>query len=153
MRTINYERGCARESGVTLIEVLVAVFITVLGVLGAASLQLNAIKFNYIANTRSHATQLAYDALDRMRANRGAALAGEYSLDIEDEAPTGDSFTEQDLSEWLDELATRLPAGDGSIAVDGDNVTIVVQWDESRVVDTREANAPVIESFRFESRL
>lgn len=153
MRPISLGRQRAKQQGVTLIEVMVAVFITVLGVLGAASLQLNAIKFNYVANTRSHATLLAYDALDRMRANRTPALNGAYSVELADDAPTGDSFAEQDLREWLNELATRLPAGDGSITLSGNNVVIVVQWDESRVAGTREASAPDLESFRFESRL
>lgn len=153
MRIKSLTNKRAAQQGVTLIEVMVAVFITVLGVLGAASLQLNAIKFNYIANTRSHATMLAYDALDRMRANRGPALAGSYNIALTSDAPTGNSFTESDLREWLNELSNRLPLGDGSIAVNLDEVTIVVQWDESRLSDTRESTAPAIESFRFESRL
>lgn len=153
MRSINESSRGTTQRGVSLIEVLVATFITVLGVLGAASLQLNSVKFNHVANTRSHATMLAYDAIDRMRANRGPALAGQYDIKLTDDAPNGNSFTEQDLREWLTEVGSRLPAGDASIEVDGQDVVVTVQWDESRISDTREENAADMASFRFESRL
>ena len=86
-----------RQTGATLIEVLVAVLVTVIGVLGAASLQMNSVKFNHIANTRSHATMLAYDVIDRMRANRAAALNGSYDIPLADSAPNGNSIPETAL--------------------------------------------------------
>lgn len=141
------------EQGATLIEVMVAAFITALGVLGAASLQLNAVKFNHIANTRSHATLLAYDGMDRMRANRTAALGGRYNISLYDDPPTGSDFVAQDIRDWRDELATRLPSGRGSIEVDGDTATVIVQWDESRLKETREADSGDFARFQFESRL
>ena len=141
------------QAGVSLIEVLVAVFITVIGVLGAASLQLNSVKFNYAANARSHATLLAHDMIDRMRANRGPAIAGDYDLAMDDDAPTANTFTESDLREWLQEVNTQLPAGDASVAIDGSIVTVTLQWDESRLNETREAGAPNLQTFVYESRL
>lgn len=142
-----------KQAGATIIEVLVAVLVTVIGVLGAASLQMNSVKFNHIANTRSYATMLAYDVIDRMRANRTAALNGSYDIALNDDAPTGNSIPETDLREWLNELSGRLPTGDGSVVRNGASITVTVQWDESRLNATREAGSGSLESFSFETEL
>ncbi len=57
------------KNGFTLIEVLVAVVILALGLLGLAGLQASGLGNNQSAYNRSLATQLAYDMVDRMRAN------------------------------------------------------------------------------------
>jgi Tfp pilus assembly protein FimT/uncharacterized membrane protein len=62
------------QKGVFLVEVLIAVLVAATGVLGASALQLNAVKFNQIANVRSTAVFLAQDITDRMRVNRELAL-------------------------------------------------------------------------------
>lgn len=142
-----------RQSGATLIEVMVSVLVTVIGVLGAASLQLNSVKFNHLANTRSYATMLAYDVIDRMRANRSQALVGSYDLTLTASAPAGASIAAVDLQDWLNELSTRLPAGDGSITRNGSTFTITVQWDESRLSQTRETGSGATESFSFVTEL
>ncbi len=137
------------QSGVSLIEVLIAVLITATGVLGASALQLNSVKFNQLANVRSTAVFLANDITDRMRANRAKALIGEYDLAIDAEAPTGDTITEVDLREWLSELEQRLPGGDGSISRNGNALTVTVQWDESRMAKSRIIGDGDIQSFVF----
>ncbi len=43
------------QRGATLIEVLVALLITAIGVMGAAAVQLNSVKFNQAAKFRSNA--------------------------------------------------------------------------------------------------
>lgn len=129
-------------AGYTLIEVLVAVLITALGVVGMAAAHLSALKFNQTAEVRSQATLLAYDIADRMRANRRAALSGDYDTALPDTSPSSPSAVhETDLKEWLDALTGRLPSGDGAIARNGTTFTITVQWDESRVGKSRLANA------------
>lgn len=143
----------SKQRGATLIEVMIAVLITVIGVLGAASLQLNSVKFNQLANTRSYATILSYDVIDRMRANRNQAIAGSYDIALADDAPKGDSVADIDLQDWLTEVGARLPAGDASITRNGSTFTVVIQWDESRVSETREANAGDTESFTFVTEL
>lgn len=143
----------SRQQGVTLIEVLVAVLITATGVLGAAAMQLNAVKFNQASTTRSTAVFLANDISDRMRANRADALVGRYDLAINDDAPTGTEIYKVDIQDWLQEIARRLPAGDASIARDNNNFTITIQWDESRLSKTREAGAGDNQTFVFQTRL
>lgn len=59
-----------RLRGVTLIEVLVALVIVAVGLLGLAGLQVRGLSIQKDAHGRAIATQLALDLADRMRANR-----------------------------------------------------------------------------------
>lgn len=68
----------ANARGFTLIEVLIAVVVLSIGLLGLASLQSNGLRFNQSAQMRTQATQLAYDMSDRMRANMAAVSNGAY---------------------------------------------------------------------------
>jgi type IV pilus assembly protein PilV len=61
-----------RTQGLTLIEVLVAVFVLAIGLLGAASLQLVGSRGNNSAYLRSQATILANDLAERMHVNIAA---------------------------------------------------------------------------------
>jgi type IV pilus assembly protein PilV len=139
--------------GATLIEVLVTLLVAGIGVLGAASLQMNAVKFNHLANTRSYASILAYDVSDRMRANRDDALAGRYDLAMTANPPSGAAIYAVDIREWLTELSTALPGGDGSIGRTGNVFTIEVNWDESRVSASRESQSDHIGRFVFITEL
>lgn len=124
-----------REAGATLVEVLVAVLVLSIGLLGVAGAQLASLRNNHSAWLRSEATLRAYDILDRMRANRERALAGDYDIALGAAAPAGTSIAAVDLQEWRQALA-RLPHGDGAIAraVNGTQTlfTVTVQWDDSR---------------------
>ena len=131
----------ARTAGFTLIEVLVALLVTALGVFGLVAANLNALKFNHAATVRSHANLLAYDIADRMRANRFAALSGSYELAMSASAPTGSAIHEVDLRDWLRAVAGQLPSGDGSVARTNSTFTITLQWDEARIGATRLADA------------
>lgn len=142
-----------RQAGVTLIEVLVAVLITAVGVMGAAAMQLNSVKFNQAANTRSTAVFLANDIADRLRANRAIAILGGYDLAMADSAPSGTAMNQIDLQEWLLELASRLPAGDGAISRNGNTFSIALQWHEGRLSKTKEAGAGDTQSFVFVTEL
>ena len=69
-----------RERGFTLIEILVALLVLSFGLLGLAMLQATGLRFNTDSYMRSQATILAYDLVDRMRANKAGADAGNYCL-------------------------------------------------------------------------
>ena len=60
-----------RACGFTLIEVMVALIILVLGVLGAAAMTLAAIRDSKQSGLRSQASAFAYELSDLMRANAG----------------------------------------------------------------------------------
>jgi type IV pilus assembly protein PilV len=58
-----------RQRGFSLIEVMVALIVLVLGVLGSAAMTLNALRDNKQSAVRSQATAMAYELADLMRAN------------------------------------------------------------------------------------
>ncbi len=60
-----------RWRGVSLIEVMVAVFVLSVGVLGVTGLQMTAKRANYEAVQRTTAAALSQDIIERMRANPG----------------------------------------------------------------------------------
>jgi type IV pilus assembly protein PilV len=126
------------QGGATLVEVLVAVLVLSIGLLGIAGLQLSALQNNRNAHVRSQASMLAYYIADRMRANRTVALTGGYDVDF-GETPAGVTLNELDLRNWKTELANTLPSGDGEITLTtvGTNVVarIRVRW-TTRVGDS-----------------
>ncbi len=69
--------GPRRCRGTTMMEVLVAVFVLSIGVLGVAGLQVTAKRSNYEATQRATATALAQDIIERMRSN--SAELGTYT--------------------------------------------------------------------------
>jgi len=68
-----------RQRGVGIIEVLVALVVVSLGVLGMANLQLKGIKHSSSGYNRSKALMVAENITSRMRANRAGVLAGSYN--------------------------------------------------------------------------
>ena len=141
-----------KNTGFTLIEVLIAMLVLAVGLLGLAGLQATSLNNNQRAYYRSQATILAYDIADRMRANRSAV--GNYLTSFMDPTTattksdclptslpaTGCSQTdmaENDLFEWNGEV-TNLPGGVGTITVAAGVYTIDITWDEDR--DGEDAN-------------
>ncbi len=116
--------------GFTLIEVMVAVVVLSIGLLGVAGMQLSSLKGGNDALVRAQAVLGAEDILDRMRANRQAGLAGNYNINFTD-ASSGTGMVLTDLTEWKNSLTANLPSGEGSVAVAGGVVTVVVRWTDS----------------------
>lgn len=118
-----------RSSGFSIIEVLVALLVLAIGLLGLAALQAQGLRFNHDAYVRTQATHLAYDIIDRMRSNRSNATdytAGDPGLACD---PTVASIN-MDLSCWYESLAVALPGGDGVIAANAtaNFYDITVRW-------------------------
>lgn len=120
------------QSGFSLLEVLITLLITAIGLMGFAAMMLNSMKTNRIAMQRSVATAYAYDIIDCMRANRTAAVAGNYNTDFDDDAPaTPTTVAQNDLKIWKDALSGLLPSGQGQISLSGNTVTVGVKWTET----------------------
>jgi len=67
-----------RSSGLTLLEILIALIVLSIGLLGLAHLQLFGLESTNDSYRRSMVGYIANDLADRMRANRQAALSGSY---------------------------------------------------------------------------
>lgn len=132
-----------------MLELLIAVIIVSVGLLGIASMQVIGLRNNHSAYMRSQATILAYDMVDRMRANSAAALAAQYDIAIADAAPAcAAAVAACDLNSWLTRLNSTLPNGEGSVSVSGVGaVTVIVQW-----TDDRDNPSDTLQ-FQFDTRL
>lgn len=121
--------GRRRSAGFSIVEVLVALLVLAIGLLGLAALQAQGLRFNHDAYVRTQATHLAYDIIDRMRANRANAAAytaGDPGFQCD---PTTASVN-MDLSCWYESLGVALPGGDGVITANGaaNFYDITVRW-------------------------
>lgn len=120
------------QAGMTMVEVLVTLLVISIGLLGVAALHSLSLRNNYDALMRSHASALASDIADRMRANRDAVA--DYQVPLGPPPALDDDSTQRDvdISEWKATVAEQLPNGDASIAFAPATsiVTIQIQWGE-----------------------
>lgn len=124
--------GPVHEAGVGMIEVLVAIVVVALGVIGIINMQINMIKANQSALMRSEAVLLAADMTDRMRVDRQAALGNAYDRAFDDAVPGTGTLPGAEIADWLARIGDALPDGAGAIAVNGARVTVSIRWDDSR---------------------
>ena len=133
--------GLQKQRGLTLIELLVAVLILSIGMLGIAGLQLGALKSNTNAFYASQGIWLAYDMADRMRANNVGVRANAYNgLDVDGTETAVDCssgctpgvLATYDAYVWGQKIAT-LPEGQVMVTDNGDGTyDIAVMWDEAQ---------------------
>jgi type IV pilus assembly protein PilV len=126
-----------KQSGVGLIEVLVALIILSISLLSIASLQTRSLQFNQSAYWRSQANVLAADVLDNMRVLRGEFE--DYELEFGGEVPAGGGAAGDVASAWLENIETLIPEGEGSISCTGTAssliilCTVSVRWVETSI--------------------
>ena len=138
-KTMTTHGAFKTQRGFSMVEVLVTVIVLAIGLLGLAGLQAYGLQNNHSAYVRSQASLLSYDIIDSMRANRNAALQGNYDVDFGTTLGGGDQAT-LDVNQWINDLARTLPGGEGEIQVNDNGVaTVTVRWDESRIREREEA--------------
>jgi type IV pilus assembly protein PilV len=112
--------------------------------LGAAAVQLNALKYTDSSRMTSQASFIAYDMMDRIRANSGA----DYTVT----PPTSGNLSvarDQDLYDFTTNIiAFGGPTATGSITLNQRVYTITINWSDARAANT--ASAP--HSFVLSSR-
>ena len=135
------------QCGFTLLEVMIALVIFSIGLLGLAGLQAGGLRTNTQAQLRTIATIQAYDMAERIRSNPRGVEDGNYNA-FDDATPTaGDCISNTctaaematyDYYEWELNTQNVLPSGHGTVssaAVGGGATrlfTITVMWDEER---------------------
>lgn len=125
------------QRGVGLIEVLVAVLVLAIGLLGIAGLQSSTLKNNQSAFERSQAVTLSYLMLDAMRANASAATTGKYNMSRTCSVSTGNTLIASDKALWMNALKQTLGNRDstcGEIACSANSCAIRIYWDDTRGV-------------------
>ena len=153
-------RNMKTITGFTLIEVLIAMLVLAVGLLGLAGLQATSLKNYQSAYNRSQATQLAYDLADRMRANvtgltsyTTGAAAEKANCRITTDGSEADTAADDlfagcsqadmaanDLFEWNSAISTVLPSGVGTVTIADGVYTIAITWDDDR--DGDDSNNP-----------
>jgi type IV pilus assembly protein PilV len=115
-------RATARpqERGIALLEVLVAILIFMLGVLGLIGLQGSMTRAQTESKVRADAAYLASEVIGRMWAD---------IINVDAYAGT-DSCTASSCAEWRSKVGKVLPSGDAVITVDSvtGNVSVTVTW-------------------------
>jgi type IV pilus assembly protein PilV len=151
--------------GSSLIEVVVALLVLSVAIVGAAGAQLKAMKFGQVSQQRSLAVLHAAAISERMRANLAGAsqAASPYVFDFayseiptrlqEVTAPactadcTAEQMARRHLLDWQAQLSGGLTGGRGTIArtavTAGSPYVVTVMWVEKEMVDTqRSLNCP-----------
>jgi len=118
------------QTGVSMIESLVAILVLAIGVMGLAGLQTRSLVETRLTNARANALLLANDLSERMRLNRTAALSAastdRYDLifggsitgsppDCVANTCTANNLRAFDLNEWTRNLRQLLPGGEARI--------------------------------------
>jgi len=128
------KKQASHHRGYSLLEVMIALAVLSIGLLGLASLQVQGMRFNTDSYLRTQATILAYDIIDRMRANTVGSDAGVYCLDVV--APA-------------DPCATNSVPSASAVNTCGDTVSgcaspaELARYDISRWYALQDANLPV----------
>ena len=144
----------ARTAGFTLIEVLVAIVIASIGLLGVAAMQASTLKNAGGARYRSQAIVLGQDMADRLRANLEGMMASNRAVDTGYNRPrtsindaayatpvpacrsggcTPAQMAEDDLATWNARLAASLPRGTGVVCIDSGSSTTTPTFDGTTI--------------------
>jgi len=159
--TPEIKRSQNKQQGFTLLEVLIALLILSIGLLGLAALQTTGLRSNEMASMRTTSTMLAYDITDRMRANPLGTTNGDYVIDTGPAGTPADciggdctaaELATFDLSQWKAAITQQpggLPGGLGDITQTAGPPlvhTITIRWDENRTGATGTNCPPVDEN-------
>lgn len=150
-----------KERGVGLIEVLVTLLILSTTLIALSALQTRSLQFNQGAYFRTQANMLAYDMLDRIRANE--VLSGKLGSSKEPltaftmaETATATAAASPasavDKYQWMTAVNAALPGAKGKITCDGATFicNIEISWqDLNGSGDVSEDNT----KFVFEARI
>lgn len=148
-KVTKFQRSGARHArGFSLIEILVTLTVTAVALLGAAGLQMRALRTGQSSQARTQAILLASDLAERMEVNKVAAVAGSYAFtkgtsitgvtDCSSANCNSNQLADFDLSQWNSQIPALLPQStDWSIATKGGTANpityeIVIKWTDRR---------------------
>ncbi|MCX7556856.1 type IV pilus modification protein PilV [Xanthomonadaceae bacterium JHOS43] len=147
--------------GFSLLEVLIAMLVLSIGLLGLAGLQAYSMRYNLSANHRTQATNLAQQFMDIAKSYRGAGQIGEDARNHPNirrlvaglsNFSDGGSFSSVavdcmggspdplrcDRARWFNALRTQLPGGRARIVFEGPpsgQITVEICWTDDRRQD------------------
>jgi len=134
-----------KQAGVSMIEILLAVFVLAVGFLAAAKMQSHGVRNAQAAYVRSQAAFLTKDMADRMRANTAGVELGLYNTFDTDAglSTTPAQIAQNDLAEWTryinppdpQNMLPLLTSGEtvsaqGTVTFENDRYLITLVWSE-----------------------
>ena len=146
-------RHLPRIAGFSLIEVLIALVILSVGLLGIAAMVSTSLKSKDSSYYHTEALALASAIMDRMRANHDTATANGYDVSFNSNAGTAannncttgtctsSQIAAMDVAQWQAEIGAILPPfgstlASGSITTTTVNqmtqVNVAIQWNDQR---------------------
>jgi type IV pilus assembly protein PilV len=152
-KSISQDGFSFSQGGFTLLEVMIAMVIFAVGMLGLAGIQALSLESSHSSYSRSQAVLLASDMVDRMKANPSALASYVIDTATTPSAPSplcnaaecnNTEMAAFDLWQWKTALPVTLLSGKGSITVAGSIYTITVHWDEDRTGATGTTCPPAI---------
>jgi len=140
-----FKKTVPLTAGFTLMEILIALLVVSVALMGVASLQMRGQQINHVAYLRTQATFLASDMMDRMRLNKenaaqyvgGFTSVGpggdgpDYSCDGDGKSCSSTDIANYDLNNWLNQVRETLPKGEVKIElIDNANqeYEITLRW-------------------------
>ena len=142
-RFTNHAMPTRSIRGFTLIEVLIALIIMSVGMLGIAGLYVHSMQAGRTSLFHHHAVMIAGDVADRIRANPSAGVDYQNAAPspapvpncvVDDVNCTPQEMAATDIFLWSEQAAASLPNGDVDVVFNGgvtpNTYAITVSWTE-----------------------
>ncbi len=148
---MKHNRLYKKNVGFSLLEVLIAVVILAIGLLGIAGMQVISLKNNHSAYMRSQASLLGYEFADILRSNMkqveadkfGTSASGNIDIDTSSlgfntvanctgSGCSSDKMAENDLALWAMKINATLPSGMARVDRSGDIYIVSIFWLDDR---------------------
>ncbi len=130
-----------RQTGFSLLEVLIAVLVLGFGLLGFALMQTMNVRFVQSSNYRTQATNLAYDLIEQMRSNRfqsnwytGASFTpGSKTVQSVCAPGAGGVAIADKVTLWQCQVVKALGSSAGAqVTINGGVVNVAITWGDQR---------------------
>jgi type IV pilus assembly protein PilV len=138
-----------KQNGFSLLEVLIALIVLSIGLLGHSKIQALGVRASSDANLRTEATFLANDMIERMRANRPSVTSDYYAgisystinctsapAKICSEGTAGSAvdcttteMADEDAFNWFCDVTSTLPNGGVAVSSAAGVYSVQVSWD------------------------
>jgi type IV pilus assembly protein PilV len=125
------KKSMSGQKGFTLLEVMIAVFLLAVAIMGAASLTTSVIKSNSLSQTLTTATTLAKDKMEEQKAANFTALPTAGSPDYATANGTVQASASGSYYTWTWGVAVTDPK----------TITVTVTWPTNRTVELKTIRA------------
>lgn len=121
------------QSGIGLIEVIVALLVFAFGALSAVNSQIISLSGSNTAETHSTVNTLTHEMLEILKADSVRALSNTYDIDFEEAEPlaSDSSLVTELVVDWRSRVLNELPDGVGRIECDPDSCEVSLRWREA----------------------